>query len=254
MNKPSQFEALSPHYDELMDIVPYDFWADYVMTLFHFVGHQPSALLDCACGTGNLSFELAKIPNLKVTGVDLSASMIAQAKAKAEGVFYDLGVRFVQGNLTNFELSERFDSATCLYDSLNYVTSPEDLKAAFTNIARHVSPGGIFVFDFNSVWAFEANLFTQSSHNEAKRLHYDWKATFDEATRICTVEMRFEKHLPNGETQIFTECHQERAYTRDEIENIVTNTGWEILHIFDAYTLNRPHRRSERWFFIASRL
>ena len=71
---------LAEHYDDLMDVVPYDFWADYVQTLFDVADHQPSRVLDCACGTGNLSFELAG-RGLDVTGVDISAAMIAVANA-----------------------------------------------------------------------------------------------------------------------------------------------------------------------------
>src|SRR6476620_135203 len=133
----TQFGDLAPHYDELMDVVPYDFWAEYVMTLFHFAGHQPHKLLECACGTGNLSFELAK-QGLEVVGVDLSESMIAQAEAKAQGVHFDLKVRFAQADLADFHLGESFDSASCLYDSLNYILDADKLQAAFAQVAEHL--------------------------------------------------------------------------------------------------------------------
>lgn len=248
--KVTQFGDLAPHYDELMDIVPYDFWAEYVMTLFHFVGHQPRRVLDCACGTGNVSFELAK-HGLEVVGVDLSSEMIAQARAKAAGIHFDLAVRFFQGDLAQFDLGETFDSVSCLYDSLNYILEPERLQAAFARIAAHLETDGVFVFDLNSVFAFEANLFTQTNRNPRRHLHYDWQAHFDSQLRLCTVEMRFERTLRDGTTQVFYERHRERAYTRQEIEAMLDATGWELLHTFDAYTLNRPHDRSERWFFVA---
>lgn len=246
----TQFGDLAPYYDELMDVVPYDFWAEYVMTLFDFVGHEAQRTLDCACGTGNLSFELAK-QGLEVMGVDLSQEMIVQAQAKARGVHSDLKVRFSQADLSDFSLRETFDSATCLYDSLNYILDADKLQAAFKNIAAHLSPGGVFVFDFNAVFAFEANLFSQSNRNPRKQLHYDWKADFDAKTRICTVKMQFYRTLRDGSTQIFYETHRERAYSREEIEAMLLSTGWELLNTFDAYTLNRPHDRSERWFFAA---
>jgi len=248
----AQFGDLAPHYDELMDIVPYDFWAEYVMTLFHFVGHQPRKVLDCACGTGNVSFELAK-QGLEVVGVDLSVEMIAQARAKAEGIYFDAPVRFFQGDLAEFDLGESFDSASCLYDSLNYILEPARLQAAFARIAAHLETGGVFVFDLNSVFAFEANLFTQTNRNPGKRLHYDWQAHFDRQTRLCTVQMRFERTQHDGTVQVFHERHRERAYTRQEIEAMLDATGWELLHTFDAYTLNHPHDRSERWFFVAQK-
>ena len=246
----TQFQELAPHYDELMNIVPYDFWAEYVMTLFNFVGHRPERLLDCACGTGNLSFELAKY-GLHVTGVDLSQPMILQAKNKAKNENLPYPIEFHERDLTSFHLGRTFNAATCLYDSLNYILNDDELYKAFDRIRNHMEKDGVFVFDFNSIWAFEANLFTQSSRKGNSSFEYEWQANFDTVTRICTVQMDFKKKIDATSNLNFHEVHRERAYSIEEIKNIAVKTGWDVLHIFDAYTLNRPHQRSERWFFVA---
>ncbi len=245
----SQFNSLAAHYDELMEVVPYDFWAEYVMTLFDFVGHQPKDVLDCACGTGSLSFELAK-QGLQVTGIDLSDPMIEQAKKRTADSNNHPPLQFYQGDLANFNLGKQFDSATCLYDSLNYILDNQALTNAFACIRKHIKPGGVFVFDFNSIWAFEANLFSQSSRKATKPLQYDWRARFDQKTRICTVQMQFQRQNSDGSMTEFFETHRERAYSISEIEEILRITDWRLLHTFDAYTFNRPHTRSERWFFV----
>lgn len=251
----AQFTVLAPHYDELMQIVPYAAWVEYVMLLLSVVGHQPRRVLDCACGTGNVSFELAK-QGLDVTGVDLSEGMIqvAQKKAKeARADLFPLSIRFLQADLTNFDLGETFDTATCLYDSLNYILAPAALQAAFGCIAKHMQPSGIFVFDLNAEHAFRANLFTQRRRDPKKPLHYDWQASFNESTRICTVRMQFRRTAASGRIEEFSEVHRERAYSLSEIEAMLAATGWQLLHTYDAYTLNRPHARSERWYFVARR-
>lgn len=245
-----QFQDLAPHYDELMVTVPYDDWADYVRLLWHFADHEPQRVLDAACGTGNVSFALEK-SGLEVVGVDLSASMIevAQHKARAMGS----SARFLQADLTDFHLGETFDSATCLYDSLNYILNPADLQRAFECIGQHLKPLGVWVFDMNSDYALRADLFTQRNRDPFKGLHYDWQADYDAASRICTVQMRFERPVPNGAPQVFYETHRERAYLMPEVEAMLRATGWSLEHTFDAYTLNRPHGQSERWFFVARR-
>lgn len=246
----SQFADLAPYYDELMRSVPYDDWAEYVMTLWTFAGHTPRRVLDAACGTGNVSFELAK-RNLDVTGVDLSPAMIAGAKLKlaAQPEFHGR-VRFHEADLTSFDLGETFDSATCLYDSLNYILDPSDLSAAFAHIGNHLEPGGVWVFDMNSDWAFRADLFTQSDRARGKDLHYDWRAHYNPETRICEVSMEFERHTPKG-IQRFYETHRERAYQLPEVKEMLDGTGWELEFAFDAYSLNPPHAQSERWYFVA---
>jgi SAM-dependent methyltransferase len=245
----SQFEDLAPYYDELMDVVPYEFWAEYVVTLFNFVGCHPQTLLDCACGTGNLSYELAKL-GFQVTGIDLSQPMILEALKKAALIQAAFPTQFFQGDLTSFNLERTFDAATCLYDSLNYILWINDLQKAFCCVRKHLKPGGIFIFDMNSEWAFEANLFTQRSTNPKKSLHYEWRSRFDQESRVCTVSMNFKKKSDSEGEVIFRETHQERAYSIQEVQSLIDVTGWQLLHVFDAYTLNRPHRRSERWFFV----
>ncbi|MBV9469812.1 MAG: class I SAM-dependent methyltransferase [Abitibacteriaceae bacterium] len=249
----SQFGDLAPYYDELMHMVPYEQWVEYVMVLFGFVEHTPHNVLDCACGTGNVTLELAK-NHLKVTGVDLSQPMIEVAQQKAAKLATPLPVRFLQADLTAFDLGETFDSATCLYDSLNYILEPNALQSAFGCIASHVEPNGVFVFDMNSEYALQADLFSQRNYDPRQALHYDWRASYDPPTRVCSVEMKFERNQPDGSQQVFYEMHRERAYSLAEIETMLHATGWQLLNVFDAYTLNRPHGRSERWFFVARRV
>ncbi len=247
----SQFTALAPHYDELMQVVPYDVWVDYVLLLFSTVEHDPKKLLDCACGTGNVSFELAK-SDIEVTGVDIAPEMIAVAQRKASES--EFPIRFFEADLGDFDLGERFDSATCLYDSLNYILDPATLRAAFARIAAHLESGGVFVFDMNSDYALTADLFTQTNFDPNKALHYNWQAQHDPETRITSVEMRFNRREEDGRQSVFVETHRERAYFLDEVREMLEATGWEILKIFDAYTLNHPHSASERWFFVVRRM
>jgi SAM-dependent methyltransferase len=189
--------------------------------------------------------------NLEVVGVDLAQDMIeiAQKKLAARPSMQNC-LRFVKADLTTFDLGETFDSASCLYDSLNYILDPADLRAAFERIAAHVEQGGVWVFDMNSDYAFRADLFTQTDRSRGKDLHYDWRAKFDRNTRICEVSMEFRRHTPSG-VQTFYETHRERAYELPEVKALLEETGWDLEFAFDAYTLNPPHAQSERWYFVA---
>ena len=247
---PTQFTALAPHYDELMQIVPYDAWADYVLLLFQIAQHDPRKLLDGACGTGNLSFELAR-SKIDVVGVDIAPAMIEVARHKA--AHSDLPIRFMQADLTDFDLAEQFDCATCLYDSLNYILEPGKLRDAFAGFARHVQRGGVFVFDMNTPLALTADLFTQRSFDPRKALQYDWHAAYNPRTKITEVAMSFERKNADGVAQKFSETHRERAYERAEVEAMLEVTGWETIKVYDAYTINPPHEKSERWFWVVRR-
>ncbi len=95
-------------------------------------GHD---LLDIACGTGG------HIPywrgTYSVTGLDLSPSMLAQAKRK----FPD--IEFHQGDMVDFAVDRRFDAAVCLYGSIGVVLTLGKLNKAVARFAAHLRPGGV---------------------------------------------------------------------------------------------------------------
>lgn len=74
---------------------------------------EGSTVLDMACGTGALCFELAARKNCRVVGVDLSLRMIEFARKCQQ---HD-AVRFVHGDATNLDSLEprTFDYATVLF-------------------------------------------------------------------------------------------------------------------------------------------
>jgi SAM-dependent methyltransferase len=69
------------------------------------------SILDVGCGTGRHTIELAR-RGYKVTGVDISAGMLAEAEraAKRAGVKVEL----VRTDATDFKSAKEFDAAICL--------------------------------------------------------------------------------------------------------------------------------------------
>ena len=78
------YEHFAYLYDELMQDAPYDEWVRFVKEKLQTYQVDGKNLLDLACGTGELSVRFAK-EGFSVTGVDLSADMLAVAQAKAAG-------------------------------------------------------------------------------------------------------------------------------------------------------------------------
>jgi SAM-dependent methyltransferase len=106
--------------------------------------HLPGArsLLELGCGTGALLAGLS--PGLSVTGIDRSPDMLAIA---AETV---PEARLMHGDMTAFSLPERFDVIICMFDTLNHVQSFAGWLALFGSVYKHLTDGGLFVFDVNT--------------------------------------------------------------------------------------------------------
>ncbi len=101
-------------------------------------------VLELACGTGRLTVPLAA-GGLTLTGLDLSAAMLAraQSKAAAAGVL----VRFVQADMRAFDLGETFDLVFVPVNSLCHLLTRPDLEAFLRCVRAHLAPAGRFVID-----------------------------------------------------------------------------------------------------------
>jgi len=245
------FTLIAPYYDELMHNVPYDFWVRYVQELIDRYRLRVKSVLDLACGTGNVAMRLAQM-GYDVWGVDISAPMIAEAKRKAQEAGLD--VYYEVQDAAQLQLPTQFDLVLSLFDSLNYILSPENLQEAFWRVYAHLRSGGAFIFDVNTEYALREGLFDQDNLGSRRRLLYRWKSRYDEETRICTVEMEFCLRNEAGEVvQHFVEVHRQRAYGLDELHTMLRNAGFDYARAFHAYTLSPPNATTDRAFFVATK-
>jgi trans-aconitate methyltransferase len=99
-----------------------------------------ASLLDVACGTGeHLRLLADRFDDL--AGVDLDDGMLAVARGKLPDA------RLETGDMRTFDLGRAFDAVTCLFSSVGYLASTEELDAAIGRMAAHLAPGGVLIVD-----------------------------------------------------------------------------------------------------------
>jgi SAM-dependent methyltransferase len=243
---PSQFTEVAEVYDSLMAVVPYDHWVNYLERIWERFDCSPTTVLDLACGTGNVTLELER-RGYRATGVDNSEGMIRQAQAKPARQ-----ARFTLQDARSLHLPETFDACVSLFDSLNYILAPEELGAAFRGVCRHLNPGGIFIFDVNTVRALERGMFTQEGTGADDSLRYVWRSEYDPGTRLCRIAMRFQVQTPSG-TREFHETHVQRGYPLAEIRALLEQAGLEVLSVYEGYGFRSATEGSDRAYFVARR-
>lgn len=104
--------------------------------------------LDLACGTGIFLDIIQK--SLKINncvGLDYSKKMIEYAQKN----FSNDKIKFVYGNMADFDLKEKFDFVSCNYDAINFLTNFNDWQKTFECVYNHLEKGGTFTFDFNTI-------------------------------------------------------------------------------------------------------
>ena len=104
-----------------------------------------ATILELGAGTGRLTCNLAR-RGFTVTGVDIAAAMLAQAKLHAEALETDVAARVSLrlGDLTSVDLKRTFDLVICPYHTLAHVPAGAAWRNGFRNAARHLTPGGLF--------------------------------------------------------------------------------------------------------------
>ena len=93
------------------------------------------SVLELGSGAGHLA---ANLPDVEVVLTDLSEAMLAVSRAQ------NPDREHVRGDMRSLRLGRTFD-AVVLHDAVMYLTSPDDLAAAFATAAAHLAPGGRFL-------------------------------------------------------------------------------------------------------------
>lgn len=234
-------------YDELMEDVDYEGWYSYITDILNRFNKNPQSMLEMACGTGNLSWYLAK-DRYKLTCFDSSDDMLSIAYNKLNRY---KNVTILNQNMIDFNIHEKFDCIVSICDSINYITDNESLLQTFINVRNHLKDDGIFIFDINSCYKLKNiigdNIFVEDREN----IFYTWQNYFDEDNNISEFYLTFFVKNNNGNYVRFDEEHIERAYTIEEVVELLHSANFNKIHYFDAFNFNSPNEKSERINFIA---
>ena len=226
--------------------------ADLLPAVLRQLAFKPRNVLDLACGDGSFAVAISE-HDLKVTGLDISTHMLEFAREKATKAGAD--VVFVPGDMRALTFDNEFDLVTCWFDSLNYLTEPEDLMAAFLGAWRALRDGGLFIFDMNTIyglavqWA-ERPCYVRQETDGIFEIHLP---EFDHETRIAS--MRIIAFSKRGSTwDRMEELHRERAYPREEIGSYLKKAGFQVLACWGSFReMSEAEPESGRVWYVAKK-
>lgn len=239
------YRVLSAYYDRFTDDVGYDAWADYFERIFVKESLQPHLVLDLACGTGTISAIMAG-RGYEMIGVDASEEMLMQAMANT----IDLSPRplFLHQRMESLDLYGTIDACLCCLDSINYVTDPTALLAAFKRIELFLEPGGIFIFDINTPLKFE-RIKGHSYVREDGDVYCVWQCIVND--RLCHYEFDIFENQGQNKWTRFHETHEEFIYTIEALRSLLAQVGFEQINIYPELSFGAVTGKEERLFFTA---
>ena len=241
------YMGLARFYDDLTGDVPYELFADYYENKFRQRNKQVHTLLDFACGTGTLTCMMAR-RGYEMIAVDGSAEMLMEAMSKM-GSVEGITPLFLQQKMQKLDLYGTVDAAICCLDSLNYLTDPKDVRRTFDRLRLFIAPGGLLVFDINTVEKLEG-LNGQVFLDETEDTYCVWRTEYQR--RLCTYYMDIFQR--SGSTwRRSAEVHRERAYTTEELTQWLHEAGFTDVRLWGDMVRRKPREGEQRIYVTAIR-
>jgi ubiquinone/menaquinone biosynthesis C-methylase UbiE len=98
-------------------------------------------LLDVGCGTGEHARLLAERHGFRVDGLDLDPALVRIARDKVpSGTFH-------VADMTDFDLGRSYDAVLCLFSSIGYLRTLDNVRRALASFRRHLAPGGVAIVE-----------------------------------------------------------------------------------------------------------
>lgn len=241
------YGAFAKIYDEIMDSVPYDYWFDYIEFLWQYHRkNTPQDILELACGTGNMMKRFME-RGYSIDGIDKSSAMLAEAEKKlAEGEFS--GELYCQ-DMRKLSLTHNYDFIYSVFDSMNYILSPDDLELVFKGVQEHLSDRGLFIFDFNTRSRLQQ---IEPGYTDFHGENFDckWQDIVEKENNTWKVKLTISI---DGSERFFHEQHEETSFALSKVNKILQKSGFNFINCFDSTSLRPGKEASNRVYFVASR-
>lgn len=258
-------------YDTFMDNTPYEEWAKYIVGLLKAYGvaqvsgarkNQKEALdternvvVDLGCGTGTLT-ELLADAGYDMIGIDNSQEMLNIALEKREQSGKE--ILYLLQDMREFELYGTAGAIISVCDSLNYLLEDEDICETFRLVNNYLYPGGVFIFDFNTVYKYETVIGDTTIAENREDCSFIWENYYDEESQLneydLTIFVRTAEEpgaTAEGMFRRFSETHYQRGYTLEQMKGFVEKSGMKFVTAIDADTHGAVREESERIYIIA---
>ncbi len=180
-------------------------------------------LLDVACGTGEHARLLAADYGYHVDGIDLDPGMIDVARAK------NPAGRFAVADMTAFDLGRQYDAVLCLFSSIGYVRTLQNVVSALRSMKQHLRQDGIIIVEpwFEPTAWRPGHVAMNTAHYEGTSICRMSRALVD--GRISIIEFEYLIGSPEGIRRA-SEVHELGLFTVAEMLSAFDTAGLRVTH------------------------
>lgn len=258
-------------YDTFMDETPYEEWCEFLDKLIKEYGiskpereegpeesqevllqSERNLVLDLGCGTGTLT-EMMAAKGYDMIGIDNAREMLSIAMEKRDAAGSQ--TLYLLQDMRELELYSTVGTVISVCDSVNYLLEEADLLQTFRLVNNYLYPGGIFVFDFNTVYKYEKVIGDTTIAESREDCSFIWDNFYDPDEQINEYDLTLfvqEREDENGPLfRKFQENHFQRGYTLGQMTALVEQAGMKVELVLDADSHEQPCAESERIYILA---
>ncbi len=249
-----QYTLFAKVYDRMMDNIPYEEWEQYLLQLLYRHRIKPcSSIAELGCGTGSMSL-LLQADGFEVTGIDISGDMlkVAEEKSPSDIVCADTGltpITYICADMRDFTLSEKQDAVISICDSMNYLLTEEDLYKTMLAARNALKKHGIFIFDLKTEYFYSEVLGSRTFYERRRDYTSKWENAYNAEERIHEYKLRF-RYRDGHKVRDHSELHRQHPFTAEEIKRAALAAGFAGGAAYDAFTLDKPRKHSERIYIV----
>ena len=272
-------------YDELMDNAPYEAWCENITALIEAYGiskpvrseetgwiepvendlteedegcrkavseallaSERNLVVDLGCGTGTLT-EVLYQKGYDMIGIDNSAEMLEIAMEKRAKSGSE--ILYLQQDMCELELYSTVGTVVSVCDCLNYLLEEEDLAEVFRLVNNYLYPGGLFLFDFNTVYKYRQVIGDTVIAENRENCSFIWENYYHGDEEINEYDLTVFVQEEGEYFRRFTENHFQRGYTPETMRRLVEEAGMQVIRLLDADTMGEITPESERIYVLA---
>lgn len=217
------YRKFSKLYDKFMEYSDYQAWENLIEELIKVGEPKGKKLLDIGCGTGELLLRMAK--KYQCSGLDLSEEMLKIANKKLK----HREVKLYLGDMVEFNTGEKYDIMVAMFDTVNHLTSVEELEFHLESVKNSLNEGGIYIFDVVDREFMDTMFPGGVFVDNRKDLTCIWEHEVEDG--IDYIDATYFLKNSKGHWEKLNESYSKMIFSQEQLEKSITKMGLNIKKI-----------------------
>jgi ubiquinone/menaquinone biosynthesis C-methylase UbiE len=219
------------------------------------------AVLELGCGTGRITLAIAEA-GCRIVGLDISGRMLEKAGEKRASLGRETRerVHLVQGDMTEFDLGEKFRTALIPFRPFQHLLETEQQIHCLNCVRKHLQPNGRLIMDFfqtdpermHDPMFFEESPLAEYDLPGGRHVALSERVTaFHRALQRNDVEMIFQVTHADGNEERLVMAWTLRYFFRYEVEHLLARCGFRLEAVYGNFDGSPLGDASPEMIFVA---